>query len=374
MALPASMVDPMLSAFRGMMAEIDGKGLTGPNVDEMRTQLGFMERLAQEMDDIAAYSGRLAQENTFMRFSDAYGKVLSSAAQPAAAARGGAEPSDEELLANAVAAYDQALASYKSGQAGDDGARLAPYVERIVAIGRSGVSYPVFLRMLEEEGLNKALSGAAPAVRDALERDLAFARAAFMPHQIAECEAVLAMYDELVARAPFGQPDPLEFSLRRRRIEWRYEPVHRHYKAMIDRWEHMLTCLVDWLDAFTSFAPSDDRWISTEGKQATLRNVRRTQECGPGEFRYREAVFRRYFGVDWEGIWRSESFRWEYTANRISWTDERLHLVRATYAHCVPGGKPPDELIEQAKQHWNQARPGVGQAPPPGTPLRSFIA
>ncbi len=47
--------DPMVDPLRNMMKDIDGRGLTGHDVDAMRDQLNLMERLAEEMDDNAAY-------------------------------------------------------------------------------------------------------------------------------------------------------------------------------------------------------------------------------------------------------------------------------------------------------------------------------
>ena len=157
--------EPMVNPFRDMMKDVEAKGLTGEDVDQMRAQLTFMEQLAQQVDDIATYTGKLAQENTFQKFSDAYSRALSSAAK--ASAKG---QSDEEMMASTMGAYEQAAQTYRSGDAGETGALLLPFMEQILAIGRSGLSFPVFLRTLEERGLNRVLDGAAPAVVDGSQR------------------------------------------------------------------------------------------------------------------------------------------------------------------------------------------------------------
>ena len=124
MPLDPMFTGPMLDPFRTMMKEIDDKGLTGTDVDEMRAHLQVMEDLAQSMSDIAAYSGRLVQDMVFQKFGDAYGRVLSSAAQTG-------DVTDEQMLADLLGVYEQTLETYRSGQGGEEIKLLIPYVERV---------------------------------------------------------------------------------------------------------------------------------------------------------------------------------------------------------------------------------------------------
>ena len=371
MPLQPMFYEPMVNPFRDMMKDVEAKGLTGEDVDQMRAQLTFMEQLAQQVDDIAAYTGQLAQENTFQKFSDAYSRALSSAAK--AEAKG---QSDEEMMASALSAYEQAAQTYRSGDVGETGALLLPFMEQILAIGRSGVSFPVFLRTLEERGLNRVLDGTAPAVLDGLQRSLGFAQQAWNRYGIEKTGKLLAIFQKMEKEAAFGQPDPLAFSLQSRRLDWEFEPLEARWEAELRRWQAMLDNLVDWLDSFTSFAFYDTRWRTPGASDAQVRkNIQRTQECGPGEFRYREAVYARYFRADWEAIWSCESFTWEYSARRIEWSDDRLHLIRATYAHCQPGQKPPAALVAQAEKLHPDGdyRADKLQHPPWGTPISPFV-
>lgn len=368
MALDPMFADPMLGPFRNMMKEVDDKGLTGPDVEEMRNQLGHMERLAQEMSDIAAYSGKLAQDMTFQKFSDAYGRALSGAAQ--AQAGGG---SDGDLLAQTLSAYEDALGRYRQGQAGEEGAMLIEPLERVIALGRSGVSYPVFLQKLEEQGLSRVLEGAAPLVRSGSEKSLAFAEQSWDRMGIAVGRAKLAAFDELAARAPFGQPDALELELAHRRIDWDHDPLRARYDAMVRRWQYMIEMLVDWVDSFTQFAPYDERWRTAGSSEADVRqNIARTQETTPPRFHYREALYQRYFHQSWHQIWSDDTFAWEYTANRVPWSDERLQLCAEVYPWCR-AGQPPEALLisrAEAMHPHGSYRPDRGTPPPPGTPLR----
>lgn len=369
MPVDPTIVGPTLGPFRQMLAEVQCKGLSGPDVDTMAQVLGRMEALAQQMSDVTAFMGQLTQENSFQQFSDAYSRVLAGAARAAAK-----DMSDEELLAQTLGAYEQALQTHRSGQSGDVAEHVVPTLERILALGRSGVSYPVFLRQMEEQGLSRALAGSAAATRDALAQDLAFARQSWFPVRVQQAERILAAYDALVAAAPFGQPDPLAFELARKRIEWEFEPMHRRWGAVVDRWSYVLERLVDWLDAHASFAPGDERWCPPGGSPAQAQhNIRRTKECAPGEIAYRLQILQEYFQLGFDDVFAHETFRTEYTARRVHWSDARLALIRETLPHCTLGAVAPAELVARAEQLHpdGTVRPDVGQAPPWGTPIRT---
>ena len=375
MPLAPMFVDPMLNPFRGMLGDVESRGLSGPDVETMRAELQRMEQLAQQLDDIAAYAGQLAQEQSFQKFSDAYGRALSNAAR-AAAAEG--EPSDEAMLQNTLTAYESALASYRDGQAGEEAKRLIPHLERIVAIGRSGVSHPVFLRMMEQEGLVTVLDGAAPLQRAGLQQDLEFARRDWDRYRIDQAEQLLAAFERLAEQAPYGQPDPLQLSLIRRRVEWELAPLSHRQEAVVSRWQPIFALLVDWVDAFTSFAPWDARWRTPGSSEADVRrNIQRTQECEPGEVRFREALLQRYFRLPWDQIWTHETFIWEYTARRVEWSDERLYLMQDTYPHAVANTPPPAELVARVEAlypDWDlrsdRGKPPAWGAPMTGLPAR----
>lgn len=365
MPIPAMFSDSILGTFRTMMAEIEAKKLTGPAVDEMRAAMDRMESLAVEMDDFAAYSGLLAQEQVFLKFGDAYGRALSAAA----ASSSSAAPTDEELMAQTLKAYEDTAASYERGEGGEEAALLLPSMRRILEIGRSGVSYPVFLRKMEEEGLTRALAGAAPMARAGLEKDLVFARSMWLPRRIEECGELLDLFDRMAAVAPFGQPDPVIFGVERTRIEWRFAPLHRLWSAVAERRDRLFDKLVDWLDAHAAFAFYDARWRGPGmTDEQVRRNIRRTKECAPGDFRVLEKIVAEDYGLAWDDLWRHETFAYDYHARRIPWSDERLRLIRKTYAHCVPGGMPPTELVAATEElHSRKGDTRPTGAPPPWT-------
>ncbi len=161
-------------------------------------------------------------------------------------------------------------------------------------MGKSGVSYPVFLRVAEERGLFKAMEGTV-VVRDVIFEEIEFAKQSFLPLHVKMHEEKLAAFDVLAARSSLGIPDSFEFGLVRQKIEWRYEPEIIRRKECINRWEKLLDLVYDWADSFCSFARYDERWADLRGMKFTERNIRRTQECVPGFLKVREKIFDDYF-------------------------------------------------------------------------------
>jgi hypothetical protein len=167
----------------------------------------------------------------------------------------------------------------------------------------------------------------------------------------------------------------LEWNLSEIRIEWEYAPVHARREAVVARWQTLFEMLVDWIDAFTKFAPTDERWKMPPGSPAQVQaRIRRTQECTPGDLQYRESILQEYFQLGFMDVWTHDSFLWEYAGHRVEWSDARLQLIFDTYPHCKPGQKPPPELVAMAEElhPGKDLRPDRGAPPAWGTPQPLF--
>ncbi len=353
MPIDRMFADPMLGTFRTMAAEIRDKRLTGAAVDAMNAELARMERYAAEMSDFNAFSARLMQEGCFQKFSEHYGQALADGARAAAQApaAAGADP-DAGLLAQTLAAYEDAARRYPAEVAAGrmkarDAAPLLRAVNAILELGRSGVTYPVFLRLLVERGLDRALEGTA-VVRDALAADVAWAEELQHPVELALRRAVLAAFDELAARAPFGVPDALELELRRQRLEWEYAPALARWKAVHRRWAQLFDLVHDWLDAFTAFAPHDARWASTSAAE-TQRNLRRTQQVTPFRVAQHERILRETCGLGWDDVFRHETYAVAWHTVDLALSADKVQQLVAARPLCVPGGRPTPALIAAAE-------------------------
>jgi hypothetical protein len=346
MPIDNTMADSMLGAFRSMFSDIAAKNISGENFDKMKSVLDKMEQCAVEMDDIVSFSTRLATENLYTEFSNAYSKVMAELASKEYSGNDG----DEKLLAQALQSYSDFIPGLKDVKHGD---KIAKAIQDVIDLGKSGITYPVFLRICEEKGLNKILQGGL-VIRDGLLEELQFAKDSFYPFTIKMREDVLEAYDKMSLTSAFGVPDSFEFGLVRQNIEWKYEPDIIKWMEIIRRWDKMLEIVNDWVDSFGSFAPFDQRWADMRGMQYTLENIKYTKLCNPGFLKRREIIFNDYFQLNWDDIFTHDTWNWEMKAGRIWYSDINIEKLQKGYSFCVPGGSPPAELISLAEKINNE--------------------
>ena len=354
MPVDKNIADSMLGPFRGMLNDLEQKKSQGPGMEKLRALMARMEACASETDDVTTFSTRLATEGLYNDFSTAYTEVMTEAARKDYEAEGG----EEKMMRQTLEAYESSLQQAEGKPYMDS---ICVTLREMIALGKSGVSYPVFLRTAEEKGLNDILQGAA-VIREVLLTELELAKLLHAPLLLAKAEEILSQFDRLASVSPAGRPDSFEFGLLRQRIEWEYEPGIIRWNTIVRHWDRMLMMVFDWHDSYCSFAPYDQRWADLRGMEYTLKNIRRTQECTPGFLKVREHIFHRYFGLKWEDIFTHETYINDMGSCRIWFSDGALDIIRDTYPCCVPGGKPTAEIIGRAeKQHSGKTykRPGA---------------
>ncbi|MDI6643825.1 MAG: hypothetical protein QME14_02110 [Methanobacteriaceae archaeon] len=289
MPIDENIVNSILDTYRSMLKEVEGKA-NDESFEKMKITLQRIEDLAREMDDLSAYTAKLTTENLFIEFSNAYSNVMSTLMKKKYSNGVG----DDILLQKTLNAYKDAVETLKDN-AGNE--KLIESIEDLITLGNTNISYPVFLRIAEEKGLNKALEGKI-VVRDAILHDVEFAKFMHLPLEIEMHNKILEKYDNLASKAAFGVPDSFEFALNRQKIEWIYKPEINRWYMIIRIWEKILENVYDWLDSFGNFAPHDDRWLDMRDRSYTLKNIKRTQECNPGILKARENLFYEYFQLN----------------------------------------------------------------------------
>lgn len=343
MAVDPAMVDAMLGTFRDLLAGARTAGSTGPDVDEMAAALASMEALSQEMSDVGEFSARLAGGGYYQRFTDAYTRVMTAAAGGGTTGAPATIPDDETLLAQSLQAYEGSLRQLRSMPGQEEAIGV---LEQVLAIGRSGVSYPVFLRQVDEAGLNEALAGTITPSREALLNGVEQARATGDVAREAEAVATLAARDSLAAASPSGSVDPFTFELERFRIASQHAPAIALRDALVQRIPRLLDVVIDWLDAHTSWAAHDDRFTGASAAD-TQRRIAMAQECNPGFYAVRVAQFTEAFGpAPW---WERPELGQERAAGRIMWTDARVQVALDAIPACVPLASAPADLVSRAE-------------------------
>ncbi len=337
MAVGREMAGQILDPFRGMLKDAEDRKVEAKGLAELREIMAAMEKHAQEMNEAAEFSMKLYNDGYYTKFSTLYTKLITSQAMTA-------EYDDAALLKQAVGAMEN---SYNQLKDNPDHVHIIGPVKKAIEIGKSGVSYPVFLRTCEEQGVYEMMKSGND--RPVIEFYIHVAEVMFDPVRKKMNEAILAKWEELAKASAFGRPDPVEFGMWRYTIEWQYEPAIAKWKAIYDAWERLFDIVSDWRDSFCSFAPYDERWVDPRGKSATLENIARTQECNPGYLQVREAQFKEYFGLTWDDIFTHVTYQNEQKAGRVWYSDENLELMKAAHPLCKPGGKPSGDIIAKTE-------------------------
>ncbi|MEI6764481.1 MAG: hypothetical protein WCM76_02500 [Bacteroidota bacterium] len=341
MPIEKTMADAILGTFRTMYNDLAAQNLSGEAFDRMKAALDKMEQYAAEMDDMTSFSTRLNTEGLYVGFSTAYGEVLAEEGRK----KYSKVTDDSELLEMTIKSYQDSIVSLKDTPAGE---KIIPLLQEVIALGRSGISYPVFLRTCEEKGIYRAMDGSALTL-DALETEREIGEMFPLPVYLKKANVMIAYYKELAAKSPFGMPDSFLLGLHRILTDWEYAPEDAMRSLKIRLWDKLLELMNDWVDAHCDFAPHDDRWADVRGMEYTMKNIRRTKECNPGFFRYREKILGEYFGMNWDDVFKDALYLEELSYGHMWHSDDSIELMRKAYQYCVPGNAPTSEIIKEAE-------------------------
>jgi hypothetical protein len=344
MPVPADQIAAMLGPMRDQLAQAERDGAAEVAAVDLAAA-------TQALDDMGAWSTQLAADNAWLRFTEPFTRALSKVGQakhggaPAADGSPSAMPDDATMLANTVAAYEAAISNVAGTP---DEARIVPILVRIIDLGRSGLTYPAFLRELEVQGLTQVMLGLAVPPREQLLADAIHHHDQRDRSREGQANALVALRDELAARNVYGAIDPLEWELGQFRIWWHWAPQIVRDDWVVERVQHLFFDLVDWLDAFTPSAPHDERYAG-DNAALTRENIERVQECYPGFLRVRLELLAEGFGLDFESCQADETFPRARLHLDPYLSDARIELANLTLAHCVPGGRPPEALVTRAE-------------------------
>ncbi len=346
MPIDTMMSDAMLGTFRKMVSDCREKNYSGEAFNTMCNIMDEMETLAKTMHDFTAFSAKLTTDGYFVNFSNAYSKVLSQAATTQYSS---ATYNDAALLQQTLKMYEDSLANTATDK---EKLNITKILQDIIALGKSGINYPTFLRLLIEQGLDKALEGTI-INRNYLAEDVAKAEAMQHPPTERRSKAILAKYDELAMAT--GIPNNIIFFSEQGKILDDAEADMRQYQHIQQLWWNMLTNLHTWIDAYTRFAFTDDRFAGNTVSE-TQENIDRSKNELPGKIKIYEQQLSANYGIKWLDIFATESFIAETKSNRFNYTEAYIEFIKTDiYPACVPLKPTDNNLIQQAEKLYGKA-------------------
>lgn len=369
MPLDPMFADAVLGTFRTMAKEINDKGIQGEEVDKMNGALQRMEALAQQYDDMSEFSGMMMQENLYTVFSVYYGRALSkaNAAQYQVDNTKYDAETDQKLLNQTLKAYEDAIQRLRDakkdsvanvGQNASDvffkEESLITPIQKLIELGRSGVNYPVFLRLMIEKGMDKAMEGSTMS-RDSILYFIDFYTAAKInPHYEKREHEHLALWDNLSSKNRFNVASTLKYNLGCETIDTAFEIEIKRWEKIKSYWENLLSQLSEWAMANMSFAHTIDPWAMAPSPPAS---VRETLDCEPGMIAITLRHLQKYFGIDFHGVFKHETFLWDATYQHMWYSQEFIMFLRdEVYPHCKPGNRLPSDLVAKMERIYKEHR------------------
>jgi hypothetical protein len=366
MPIDPMILGPMISPYENMINDVDSQGISNEHVDEMKACFTRMTDLAERHSDITAFMGVCMQEDLFGKFSNLYSQALTSNAQ-----QNSSDPSnydDAALLKQAIDALRQSIAAIQQGQrealeeatksdneveveALDNSSDIIQPIEKLITLGeQGGITYPDFLRLQIEQGLDKAMEGSV-STRKGLIYSLEWAEASqISPHHISKYRKHLSVFDELSSKHKFGIPNSKELQWALNDVDYEFEPSIIKWAEITSRWNKILDDLHEWSLAYCSHAPFVDPWKMMQEPQKS-RAIQKSKDCLPGVIKQRERLLLKYFAISFHDIFSHETFEWAVKTNTIHYSKEFIDFLKnEVYPTCIPLEHMPNELISERER------------------------
>jgi hypothetical protein len=362
MALDPMMINPVLDIYKKMIAECEEKQISGENFDKMCEVYDRIEQLGKELSDFNEFNAIVMRENLYGMFGDYYGRALMDVAK--SNETDGYD--DAQLLKNNLEALKDAIKTIKEeyknalSRAENEGDRrevevlhnpdsIIKPIEDLIALGEEeGMTYPDFLRIQIERGLDKAAEGTV-----ATKSGLQFIKGSVecnpsSPYELRIWEEKYKSFEAISAKSKFGVPNLMELSMADDDIERKYYFQDEQFRKITKIWEGLLSSLSLWSLAHASFAPYIDPWKRFDNPP---EQVRYEINVTPGFFVQELAQLEEIFGIGFYDIFTHETFLWSVKYNYIEYSCEFVKfLARKVFPHCKPFQKLPEELIHERKE------------------------
>lgn len=222
-------------------------------------------------------------------------------------------------------------------------------IQEVINLGEQpGMTYPKFLRLQIETGLDKAMEGTV-IQRKAFETEKEFVQVnPASPFHLLKMDKKLACFDELANNNKYKVPNRSELKFAIQEAEREFEPEILKWIQIQNLWNKILSDLSMWSLSYCTFALYLKPWNMTKDPVAATVF---TQNTGPGIFREREKLLMNYFGLNFYDIFKHPSFLWSVKYNFNEYSQEFVEfLVKNIYPECKPFTYLSNDLIE--KRAW----------------------
>lgn len=413
------MLDPMISPYRKMVRECKEANVSGEDFDIMCQILTRMEDLAQKHDDMTAFSMEMLKEDLYLKFSTHYTNVLIKSSQSSGSddnsdamllkryldalrdtikkikeekqktiemarsfdAKANASSQIDYLKQHSKIKLSDSLIKYKKEEAFKeideelkdkpnmhkndvevdkmfrDDLLVAP-IEKAIALGEEpGMTYPRFLRLLIEKGLDKLMEEGHTAVRAGMAFRLRIAEALGKGTIATEMEhKKLEAFDKLAELSELKIPNPDELKITLERIERQYKPQIAKHGNIEDRWDDIIDDMYIWSLSYVSFAKEIQPWAMYPFEERP-EMIRETQKTSPGIIKVRLKQLKKYYDMDFYDIFKHITFKLSVELYGVKYSQEMIEfLIDKVYPECRPFNDLPQDAISIQERLYKEKK------------------
>lgn len=225
-------------------------------------------------------------------------------------------------------------------------APLIAGIQKVIDLGEQpGISFPSFLRLQIETGVDKAMEGTA-VMRDGLVYQLELSEASpGNPYYPELCKRKLEAFDLLAKGNKFGVPDLKELGFLHQDIDYEFDPPIKKWDAINNLQENLLWDLYFWSLSYCKFAPYIVPWSQADNPvEATIS----TQQTRPGVFKEHEKLMQKYFGLSFMDLFKYPIIAYQVEQNYFEYSQVFTDfMIEELYSQCKPFNRLPDAIIEK---------------------------
>ena len=375
MAIDKTLLDSIAGGYKFYLDDMKNRGISGEHFDTVQNLYNRIMELGDECSDINVLYAKMQNENIIVKMSEAYTKALTEDGNKKYSSNNGSVYDDGYLMKNNLDALRNSIQSLRDNfdnmqKNATPSQRMRILVEHnpqpiinsieamIALAEQPGMTYPNFLRLQIEQGLDKAMEGVT--TRPFIEKTLEMHKA-LMSGDIAIriWEEKLDRYDKTASQNKFNIVDIHEWELISDSIERKYQPEANRRSRIFDLFTNILSTLDAWCVAYCDYTPRELMPWNTMALPDAKRDLKRIQQTYPGIIMAYEIMLDKYFGLKFTDIAENPDFRHHIMSNMIDDSQELVeYLITEAYPHCKPRYDLPKDLIGKREQLHRDNREG----------------
>lgn len=241
-----------------------------------------------------------------------------------------------------------------------DIAKMTKPTEDIIKLGEEpGMTYPRFLRLLIERGLDRALEGYV-AIRQTIEEEYkdAIDTTFHISHstKIEYAKKRLETFNEIAKKSPLQIPNGDELSFQMQKIDRDYEVVKTKLNIIEQDFYSKIIGDIDmWALAYTPLAPYIEPWAVISDMEKRLAIIIRDQKILPGMIQQRLILLQKYFNMSFYDLFKTEAYKLNILNYEERYSQELTEfLIEEVFPICLPFQDLPQNLIDKRTQLYKE--------------------